>query len=329
MRILILGGTIFLGRHFVEAAQARGHEVTLFHRGKHGADLFPDVERILGDRDGGLAALDGRTWDAVVDTCGYVPRVVEAAAHALADRVERYVFVSTLSVYPDSATVGLDETAPVGTLEDPTTEVVDGATYGPLKALCEQAAEKATEGRALTIRPGLIVGPHDPSDRFTWWPWRLARGGEVPAPEHPGCRIQWIDVRDLATWMVAMVEAREVGVFNAIGPEAPATFGDLFGACAAMTGVEAKPVWLDAAFLDAEKIQPYMDLPLWVPDVPEHAGFSTFSLERALQNGLTLRPLEETVDATWRWAQTRPDDHAWRAGLDPEREAALLRTWSA
>ena len=185
MNLLILGGTVFLGRHLVEAALARGHAVTLFNRGQHNPDLFPEVERLRGDRDGDLQALEGRRWDAVVDTCGYVPRVVRASAEMLAPNVDHYTFISSISVYADTSKPGIDEQAPVGTLDDPTTEEVTGESYGPLKALCEQAAEAAMPGRVLNIRPGLIVGPHDPTDRFTYWVRRVAEGGEVLAPGNP------------------------------------------------------------------------------------------------------------------------------------------------
>src|SRR6478672_8232941 len=224
MRLLVLGGTQFLGRHLVEVALREGDAVTIFHRGRTNPDLFAgQVERISGDRDGGLDALAGGEWDAVVDTCGYVPRVVAASARALADRCGHYTFVSTESVYGDVGEPGLDESAPVAVLDDPATEVVDGETYGGLKALCEEAAEAAMPGRVLNVRPGLIVGPHDPSDRFTYWPRRLARGGEVLAPGSAEGLVQVIDARDLAEWAVRMVEGGKTGVYNATGPENPLT----------------------------------------------------------------------------------------------------------
>src|SRR5688572_29497367 len=197
MRLLVLGGTKFLGRAVVEAAVARGHEPTLFHRGLTNPGLFPDLEHLRGDRDGGLAALQGRTWDAVIDPSGYVPRIVRASAELLADAVEHYTFISSISVYPSFPTPGMDESSPVGTLEDPTVEDVP-AHYGPLKALCEQAAEAAMPGRVFHVRAGLIVGPNDPSDRFTYWPVRVAKGGDVLAPGSPERPVQIIDVRDLA-----------------------------------------------------------------------------------------------------------------------------------
>ncbi len=210
MKLLVLGGTVFLGRHLVEAATARGHSVTLFNRGQHNPELYPEVEKLRGDRDSDLSALQGRRWDAVIDTCGYLPRAVRASAELLADAVDHYTFISSISVYADFHTPAMDESAPVGTLADETVEEVTGETYGPLKALCEQAAERALPGRVLNIRPGLIVGPHDPTDRFTYWPVRVARGGEVLAPGRPHVPVQVIDGRDLAEWTVRMVEARQV-----------------------------------------------------------------------------------------------------------------------
>ncbi|MBM3497007.1 MAG: NAD-dependent epimerase/dehydratase family protein, partial [Armatimonadetes bacterium] len=224
VRLLVLGGTVFLGRHLVAEALARGHRVTLFHRGRHGADLFPEAERILGDRDGGLSALADESWDAVVDTSGYVPRVVGAAARMLAPAVGFYVFVSSVSVYADFSPVGMDEDAPLGQMADPSVEEITGETYGPLKALCESEVRSAFGARCAVVRPGLIVGPHDPSDRFTYWPVRCQRGGEVLAPGDPERPVQFIDAGDLAAWIVTMCVRQAGGVFNAVGPTDPTTF---------------------------------------------------------------------------------------------------------
>src|SRR4030095_11435959 len=211
MRILVIGGTMFLGRHIVEHALARGHEVTLFHRGKTNPHLFPDLEHVLGDRKESLEPLAGRRFDAILDTCGYVPRVVKLSAHALSGAAPHYTFISTISVYSDHKTLNQDETGPTGELEDPTREEITGDTYGPLKVLCEQAAAESFTGRVLVIRPGLIVGPHDPTDRFTYWPVRIARGGEVLAPGPEDTPVQLIDVRDLAAWTVEMMETGRTG----------------------------------------------------------------------------------------------------------------------
>lgn len=331
MKLLILGGTIFLGRHLVTAAQARGHAVTLFNRGQHNADLFPEVEKLRGDRGApeGLAALAGRRWDAVIDTCGYHPQAVRATAGALAEAVDHYTFVSTVSVYADTRRPGIDEAYPVGQIADEAAPV-SNETYGPYKARCEQAAEAALPGRVLHARPGLIVGPYDPSDRFTYWPVRVARGGQVLAPERPGYGVQIIDGRDLAEWLIRQAEARTTGVFNLTGPAQPLTLGEVLAAARAASGSEAEFVWASEAFLSAEQVGAWIELPLWIPaSDPDAAGFSAIDCRKALQAGLTFRPLAETVRDTLAWAATRPADHAWRAGLTPEREAELLARWQA
>jgi 2'-hydroxyisoflavone reductase len=326
MKLLLLGGTIFLGRHLVEAALARGHEVTLFNRGRHNADLFPEVEKLRGDRDGNLAALQGRRWDAVIDTCGYVPRVVRASAELLAKAVEHYTFISSLSVYSDFSAPGMDESGPTGRLEEETTEEVTGETYGPLKALCEQAAEAAMPGRALNIRPGLIVGPHDPSDRFTYWPRRVARGGEVLAPGDPGSLTQFIDVRDLAEWNIRMMEAGKTGVYNATGPDYPLTMGRLLEECRNVGGSGARITWADEQFLLDSQVAPWTELPLWVP-ASEGAGFNAVNCGKAIADELTFRPLADTIRDTLAWDAARPADMPLRAGLTPEREAEVLQAW--
>jgi 2'-hydroxyisoflavone reductase len=324
VQILILGGTIFLGRHLVEAALARGHQVTLFNRGQHNPELFPQVEKLRGDRGADLSPLAGRRFDAAIDTCGYVPRVVRASAELLAPNVGHYTFISSISVYAGYTKAGIDESDPVGTLADPTVEEVTGETYGPLKALCEQAAEAAMPGRALVVRPGLIVGPDDPTDRYTYWPVRIARGGRFVAPERPGYLVQYIDVRDLADWTIRQIERGKTGVYNATGPERPQPIGELFELCAAAAGVAATPVWASAAFLAENGVQPWMELPLWVPETPETAGFSQVSIAKAVADGLSFRSALDTAADTLAWAHTRPADHKWRAGLSAEKEADLL-----
>lgn len=329
MKILIIGGTVFLGRALVEAALARGHTITLFNRGQHNPELFPDAEKLRGDRARDLSALRGRRWDAAIDTCGYVPRVVRASAELLADAVEHYTFISSISVYARLERPGTDERAPVGTLTDPGVEEVTGETYGPLKALCEQAAEAAMPGRVLTVRPGLIVGPHDPTDRFTYWPVRVARGGEVLAPADPATHVQVIDVRDLAEWSLRMVEAGKIGTYNATGPDYTLTMGELLEISRQVSGSDARFTWAGAQFLLDEGVRPWSEIPLWIPAEadPDAAGFSDVSCARAIAEGLVFRPLGETVRDTLAWHAARPADHAWRAGLDPEREAGLLRKW--
>lgn len=325
MNLLILGGTRFVGRHLVEAAQARGHSLTLFNRGKSNPDLFPDVEMLTGDRDGGLDVLEGRRWDAVIDTSGYLPRLVGASADLLADAVSRYLFISTISVYPDDNPPPIGEDAPLRELEDDTVEEITGETYGGLKVLCEQAVERALPDRTLLVRPGLIVGPHDPTDRFTYWVRRVARGGEVLAPGSPDAAIQFIDGRDLARWTIDMVEQEQTGMFNATGPAEPLTWGEFLNACISATASDATLTWVDDDFLTAQGDDVFRQLPMWFP-----AGASTLmqaDISRAKSVGLEFRPIEDTILDTLTWAQTRPLSYEWRAGLDDEQESALLDAW--
>ena len=326
MKLLILGGTGFVGRHLVEAALARGHEVTLFNRGQHNGELYPEVEKLRGDRDGGLAPLRGRRWDAVVDTSGYVPRLVRASAELLSEAVDHYTFISTISVYKSFSVPGLHEDAPVGTLQDETTEEVDGETYGPLKVLCERAAAEAMPGRVLTVRPGLIVGPHDPTDRFTYWPHRVARGGDVLAPRPPEQPVQFIDARDLTAWTLRMAETGRTGVYNATGPDDTLTLGETLDTCKSASDSDARFVWADESFLLEEGVEPWMGLPLWIPK-GDMSGLQEVDCRRAIAAGLTFRPLIETVRDTLVWDATRPADAERKAGLRPEREAELLRRW--
>jgi 2'-hydroxyisoflavone reductase len=290
------------------------------------------VEKLRGDRKTaeGLEALRGRTFDAVIDTCGYVPRVVRASAELLAGSVGHYTFVSSISAYADFKTPGMDESAPVARTDDPTVEEVTGETYGPLKVLCEEAAEAALPGRVLSVRAGLIVGPHDPTDRFTYWPARVKRGGNVLAPGDPDTLVQFVDVRDLAGWMLRAVEANRTGVYNATGPDYPLTMGALLETCRDVSGNGANLVWADEDFLASEKVEPWSQMPLWVPGSdPDMAGFSAVNCNKAITDGLTFRSLNDTVRDTLAWAKTRPADHVWRAGITPEREAELLAAWRA
>ncbi len=325
MRLLIIGGTRFLGRALVDEALAAGHEVTLFNRGRSNPGLCPVVEKIHGDRESDLHLLDGRRWEAAIDTCGYVPRVVRASAGYLSGAVEHYSFVSSMSVYAEPLPVGLDESGPVGVLVDESVEEITGETYGPLKALCEQAATEAMDGRTLNARPGLIVGPYDMSDRFTYWPARVARGGEVLAPSGPDYGVQFIDVRDLAHWLLVAAELRLTGPYNLTGPRRPLPLGELLETCRDVAESDARFTWVDEAFLTTSEVTPYMELPLWVPS--EYEGFNTFNIDKALAAGLVFRPVEDTVRDTLAWANNRPADYAWRAGLPAEREAELLAAW--
>ncbi|HEX3396366.1 MAG TPA: NAD-dependent epimerase/dehydratase family protein [Steroidobacteraceae bacterium] len=336
LRILVLGGTKFLGVHIVELALKHGHTVTLFNRGKTNADLFPQLEHLKGDRDAQLDSLKGRRWDAVIDDSGYVPRHVKLSAELLAPNVQRYVFVSTISVYASFAQPNTED-SPVGKLADETTEKVDGGAYGPLKALCEKAAETAMPGRVAVVRPGLIVGPRDPTDRFTYWPARAARGGEMLAPDRPNDRIQFIDARDLAAFMLHLVDRQTVGIFNAASPPGMFRIGDLISASSAAAGTLAKPVappralWVPADFLEKQQVQPWSDMPVWTPESGEYAGLPATSVARALHEGLIIRPIQPTVNDTLTWHLQRPEQERAKllAGLTPEREQAILAAWHA
>jgi 2'-hydroxyisoflavone reductase len=324
MDLLILGGTGFLGRHLVEAALGDDHRVTLFNRGLSNPDLFPDVETTRGDRDGDLAALQGRRWDAAIDTCGYVPRIVRASAQLLADAVDHYTFVSSISVYSDDIGPGADEGAPVQELEDPTVEEVTGETYGGLKALSERAAEEEMPGRVLNVRPGLISGPHDPTDRFTHWPRRISAGGEVLAPDRPERRVQYIDVRDLAAWIVKMAAHQQTGTYNATGPDYELVMGTFLEECEAAGGGNAQIVWVSEEFLEVHGVEPFTELPLWVPR--EYGGVLAVDCDRAIAAGLAFRPVSETIKDVLEWDHARPDVEL-AAGLRPERERELLLAW--
>ncbi|MBA2539253.1 MAG: NAD-dependent epimerase/dehydratase family protein [Deltaproteobacteria bacterium] len=324
--ILILGGTGFLGPHIVEAARARGHTVTLFNRGKTHPTLFPDVEKLQGDRDGKLDSLAGRKWDAVVDTSGYVPRIVKQSAELLAPSVGHYLFISTISVYAKSDKVGADETSPLATLDEPASEDV-AKHYGALKAGCETACEAALPGRVATIRPGWIVGPLDPTGRFTHWPVRLAEGGEVLAPGDGTTPIQLIDGRDLAAWIVTLIENRTTGVFNAFGPsnhpKINLSIKQLLDDCNTAAGNKASLTWVSTEFLDNHEVSPWAEMPGWVPAEGDYAGFGRLSNQRAVDAGLTFRPIADTAQDTLAWLAL-PDVEAWVRGTAPFGSAAML-----
>lgn len=323
MKILILGGTTFLGRHLVLTAKSKGHEVTLFNRGQTNPELFPDIEKLVGDRDGNLRALKDREWDAVIDTSGYVPRVVRQSCSILKDHVDRYIFVSSISVYHDFSKVGMDEAAPVLQLEDPTSEDVR-QHYGALKALCETEVQTAFHERALVIRPGLIVGPHDPTDRFTYWVRRFSKGGDILLPESKEDTVQFIDVRDLSEWTIDLVEQKTSGVFNATGPQTELTFKQFVEQLKFLGTTTVNERWVDESFLLEKGVREFLDLPLWISKKTGWPGFMSVDISKALNNGLTFRPLAETVRDTHSWDQTRDQHEALKAGLTADREAELL-----
>lgn len=328
LRILILGGTGFIGPHQVRNALSRGHTVTLFNRGRTNTYLFPEVEKLIGDRDGNLEALRGREWDVVLDNSGFEPRIVRDSAQLLKDAVQHYLFVSTQSVYASRAIIDQDETGAVGMVGVPESQWTG---YGPLKALCEREVHQAFPGRATVVRPPVIVGPGDGSDRFTYWVDRIHRGGEVLAPGSPDDPTQFVDVRDLTQWMIRCVEDGVTGVYNATGPIGVLSLaGMLYGIRAAMTS-EVSFTWVDADFLAQQGVRPFSHMPLWQPPVGRTAGFMRMSAARAQARGLTYRPLAVTAADTLEWWLTEPVERRsdMRAGLPAEREAEVLRAWHA
>jgi 2'-hydroxyisoflavone reductase len=321
VQLLVLGGTKFLGRAVVDAALANDHEVTLFNRGQTNPELFPEVEKLRGDRETDLSALSGRSWDAVVDTSAYVPHQAKSSAEALAGAAGHYLFVSSLSAYAD-ASQPLDEESPLAEREQGQPDdrlLEDFSNYGALKVLCERAATEGFGGPTAIVRPGLIVGPHDPTGRFTYWPHRVARGGEVLAPAPANSQVQFIDVRDLGEWIVHLCANRVEGPFNATNRDV--TWESLLETCRAVTGSDAELVWIESEFLKEQEVGQWMELPMWLY---EDTGLHDADISRAVAAGLTFRPLDETVRDTLDQAETTGG-----AGLDPEREARLIAGWKA
>lgn len=376
LKILILGGTGFIGPAIVDAAKARGHSLTLFNRGKSEKRLGTTrdgVERLYGNRDPDLRSDDadaespkglsqiadaikgGTTWDAVVDTSAFVPRIAAASADLLAPAAGQYVFISTISVYAGNADPRADESAPLGVMPngDTTIEGITNDTYGPLKALCEQAVEKAFPGKATNIRPGFIVGPGDPSDRFTYWPVRTSQGGTMLAPGTPADPTQFVDVRDLADFVLTCIENKVTGAINVTGPQDGLPFGDLLNACKSASGANTTFEWVDAEFLMASQVAIGVEVPIWLPPAGETAGFHQRNVAKGVAAGLKFRPALDTCKAVLEWwpkeverrtrvgaemvAQLEKDgkpvppqlrDPARiRTGLTPEREQALLKAW--
>ncbi len=334
LRILILGGTGFTGPYQVRYALSRGHKVTTFNRGKtHPGELPKEVEQLIGDRNGQLDALRNRQWDVAIDNPTTLPAWVRDAAQILKGNVERYVFISTISVYADT-NQGVDEAAPLAKYDgpDPYKETIEAVkasgykTYGPLKALSEQEAEKSFPGKTLIVRPGLIVGPGDQTDRFTYWPVRVDRGGEVLAPGKPSDPVQFIDARDLAEWTIRMAENRETGVYNATGPAKPLEIGQMLDAIKDALHSSATFTWLPAEFLQQQKVEAWSDMPVWAGD---ELGLARTKIDRALAKGLTFRPLAETARDTLTWFKSLPQERRSKlhAGLTPEREAEVLAAW--
>ncbi len=336
LRILILGGTGFLGPATVDAALARGHEVTIFHRGKTRPGMFKGkVTELNGDRDPkkdpGLKALEAGTWDAVIDNSGYYPRMVKASAELLASRAGQYVYISSISCYKEPSPMNGDESSPLAVLADPTVETMgkEFANYGGLKALCEQAAEAAMPGRVSVVRPGFIVGPDDPSGRFTYWPVRADKGGEMAIPGDPSDPIQIIDVRDLGAWLVRLCETKAFGAFNACGPAQKLPWGDLVAACQLAASKKPTLTWIPASFMTQQK---EVEFAIWAPFEGDTKGFHTWKNDRAIKAGLRFRPALETVKDTLAWFKTQEGVEKGRtklAGPTAEQEAKLIADFKA
>jgi 2'-hydroxyisoflavone reductase len=341
LKILVLGGTGLIGPPMVSYAIARGHEVTLFNRGKTNAELFPELEKLRGDRNDDISAIEkevasGRRWDAVVDNTASIPRWVTATAGLLANAADYYLYTSSISAYADSSKPNADETEPTGQIsaEDEakvlTNKDITGENYGPLKARCEEEARKAfTDERACVVRPGLIVGPGDYSDRFTYWPVRIYEGGEVMAPGNPTDPVQFIDARDLGEWYVRLVEDGTTGIYNGVGPRSPMSISGLLHGIRATVDNDISFTWVDADFLEKYEVMPWMHMTVWVPPVGEYAGFSSSNIDRAIAAGLTFRPLADTAVATVEyWNSLSEERHEKRrAGCPPELEKKVLEAW--
>lgn len=328
LKILILGGTGYLGPATIEVALARGHEVSMFNRGKTRPDLFPGVEKLHGDRDpkkgDGLKALEGRVWDVIIDNSAYYPRMVKASAELLS-KAKQYILISSISAYREPNPVGGDESAPLATMPDPTQETMgkNYEYYGAQKALCEQAAEAAMPGRTTLVRPGYIVGPDDNSGRFTYWPVRFDRGGEVAVPGTPTDPVQIIDVRDLGAWLVKLAEDGRMGAFNACGPEGRLAWGKVIDACVKAASKKATPVWVGSEMVDKAGVA----FPIWAAPSGDTKGFATWKNAKAIKAGLRFRPVQATVADTLAWYREQEKVEKGRtrlAGPTPEEEAKLL-----
>jgi 2'-hydroxyisoflavone reductase len=344
MRVLIIGGGRFLGRHLVATALARGHQVTVFNRSTTTGRFNDQLDAIQGDRNHDLNKLHGQRWDAVIDTCGYFPRSVTASAQMLADSIDVYAFVSSVSVYADVSVPGIDES---GTLKTLTHEQLDRANqiesagdtsaaaladlYGGLKALCEQAAEAALPNQVLNVRPGLIVGPYDPTDRFTYWVARVAGGGDVLAPGRPDRAVQFIDARDLAEWTIRALEKKRTGVYNVTNTPSTWTMKDLLEEAQAISGSDATFTWVDEKFLLEGNVAAWGEMPLWLPEeaVPHLKGFMFVNSDKAAAAGLTYRQLYDTVADTLLWYRTNRADEPLKAGIDRDKERDLLQKFHA
>ncbi|MBI2811242.1 MAG: NAD-dependent epimerase/dehydratase family protein [Candidatus Melainabacteria bacterium] len=320
MHLLVIGGTVFLGRHIVLQALAAGHKVTTLNRGKHTLPEQDAVEKLIDDREMDLDVLTGRHFDAVIDTCGYKPEVVKHSAEVLKNAVQSYIFVSTISVYGEFYKRGLNETDAIKY-----TQTGEAGNYGTLKADCEKALLDLIPDKTLIVRPGLIVGPYDPTDRFTYWPARIAKGGKILAPGDPASAVQFIDVRDLSKWIIELAENKTRGVFNATGPKERLSMRDFLETSKSALRSDCQFVWIDEDTLEKEKVQPFADLPLWIPaSSADYAGFLEIDCSKAFDAGLHLRPIAQTVKHTVSWDNDRDPTAPRAVGLSAEREWELV-----
>jgi 2'-hydroxyisoflavone reductase len=326
LKVLLLGGTSFLGPHLVDELLGHGHEVTLFNRGTVNKSLFPNVETLQGNRDGDLHALKNRSWDVIIDTSGHLPRVVEASSKILSNAAKHYTFISTIGVYENFHSLNIDESYPLAKLEDETKEEINEKTYGALKAACEKVVEGYFPDHFLVIRPGLIVGPRDPTNRFSYWPLRVLDGGEILAPGSPTQNVQFIDVRDLAKWIVTMVENQATGFYNATGPEASLSFEELLQTCTQKSNKDVLFTWVDEDFLIEHGVQDWTELPLWLSYKRKMPGFLHVNVEKARQAGLEFRPLTQTIETIIDWEKQNRKDGV-QIGMDRKKEQELLQLW--
>ncbi len=327
MKLLILGGTQFVGRLLAEMALDRGDEVTLFNRGKSNPGLFPNAENIHGDRDSDLNQLEGRIWDAAVDFSGYFPRIVRKSTEQLAGSIRQYVFISSVAVYTSHGQQITKEDFPLAEMDDPDTEEMTPDTYGPLKVLCEREVIRAFPQNSLIIRPGVMVGPYDTTDRFTYWVERLSHSGVALAPGNPDSPLQFIDGRDLAEWMLRLLDRQVTGTYNAIGFNENLTMGKMLNACTTVTKSDANLLWVPDEFLLEQNVAPWKDLPLWLPENEPH-GLGHIDNSSAVKMGLTFRPIESTARDTWNWILNGRDAAApFKAGISREREAEILEAY--
>jgi 2'-hydroxyisoflavone reductase len=327
MKVLILGGTGFIGPHFVDVLRARGHKLTLFNRGRRNPKMFPDLETLIGDRNGPVDSLKGRDWDVVIDDSAYIAKHAQLTTELLKGHVGHYIFTSSISAYADLAAPGIDEDAKVAQLTDPTVDKVTDQTYGGLKAVCEKIVTDAFGEHSTVIRPSYIVGPGDPTDRFTYWPVRVARGGDMFVPGSPSDPIQFVDVRDLADFTRGCVEQPFAGTYNLCNPPGAVTMGDLLQSAKKVSGANTKFIWASVEFVEAQKLLESGELPIWLPPGGEYAGMGLVSSARAVAKGLRFRPVDTTVRDTLAWHAKRPKEQQekLRAGLAPQRESELLK----